>query len=49
VTGLIYLSPNHHPDMHEMQKTSRLPLNQQPYENLHPGAKGLASILKRYA
>jgi 2-oxoglutarate ferredoxin oxidoreductase subunit beta len=49
VTGLIYLSPSHDPDMHEMQKTSALPLNQQPYEKLHPGAKGLASILKRYA
>jgi hypothetical protein len=35
--------------MHEMQKTSALPLNQQPYEKLHPGAAGLTSILKRYA
>jgi 2-oxoglutarate ferredoxin oxidoreductase subunit beta len=49
VTGLIFLSPGHDPDMHEMLKTSDLPLNQQPYEKLHPGAAGLASILKRYA
>jgi 2-oxoglutarate ferredoxin oxidoreductase subunit beta len=49
VTGLIYLSPNHHPDMQEMQKTSQVPLNQQPYEKLHPGQAGLARILQRYA
>jgi len=32
-----------------IELTSNLPLNQQPYEQLHPGAAGLASILKRYA
>jgi 2-oxoglutarate ferredoxin oxidoreductase subunit beta len=49
VTGLIFLSQSDHPDMHAMLKTSTLPLNQQPYETLHRGAAGLASILKRYA
>jgi hypothetical protein len=34
--------------MHEMLHTTDVPLNQVPYEKLHPGAKGLASILKRY-
>ena len=49
VTGLIFLSPSDHPDMHEMLHDQDVPLNQQPYEQLHPGAAGLASILKRYA
>ncbi len=49
VTGLIFLSPGHDPDMHEMLHTTDVPLNQVPYEQLHPGAAGLASILKRYA
>jgi hypothetical protein len=35
--------------MHEMLQTTDVPLNQVPYEELHPGAAGLASILKRYA
>jgi 2-oxoglutarate/2-oxoacid ferredoxin oxidoreductase subunit beta len=48
VTGLIFMSQSPHPDMHEMLKTSDLPLSQQPYEKLHPGAAGLAGILKRY-
>jgi 2-oxoglutarate ferredoxin oxidoreductase subunit beta len=49
VTGLIFLSQSPHPDMHEMLQTTDVPLNQLPYEKLHPGAAGLASILKRYA
>ena len=49
VTGLIFLAPGHDPDMHEMLHTTDVPLNQLPYEQLHPGAAGLASILKRYA
>jgi 2-oxoglutarate ferredoxin oxidoreductase subunit beta len=49
VTGLIFLSQSPHPDMHEMLQTPDLPLSQLPYEALHPGAAGLASILKRYA
>ncbi len=34
--------------MHEMMNTTDVPLNQLPYEQLQPGAAGLASILKRY-
>jgi 2-oxoglutarate ferredoxin oxidoreductase subunit beta len=49
VTGLIFLSQSQTPDMHEMLQTTDVPLNQLPYEKLHPGAAGLASILKRYA
>ena len=49
MTGLIFLAPGHDPDMHEMLHTTDVPLNQLPYEQLHPGAAGLASILKRYA
>ena len=35
-------------DMHDMNGTTDVPLNQLPYEKMHPGAAGLASILKRY-
>ena len=35
--------------MHEMNGTTDVPLNQLPYEAMHPGAAGLAKILKRYA
>jgi 2-oxoglutarate ferredoxin oxidoreductase subunit beta len=48
VTGLIYVSDNR-PEMHEMSATVDVPLNAVPYEKLHPGAAGLAKILKRYA
>ena len=48
VTGLIFVSSSG-PDMHEMARTTDVPLNQVPYEKLHPGAAGLAKILKRYA
>jgi 2-oxoglutarate ferredoxin oxidoreductase subunit beta len=48
VTGLIYVASSG-PDMHAMSGTTDVPLNQLPYEALHPGAAGLAKILKRYA
>ncbi|MGI9246519.1 MAG: hypothetical protein ACR2I8_07455 [Steroidobacteraceae bacterium] len=48
VTGLIFVSQSAHPDMHEMMGTSPVPLNSVPYERLHPGAAGLAGILRRY-
>jgi hypothetical protein len=32
-----------------MLQTTDVPLSQVPYEELHPGAAGLAAILKRYA
>jgi 2-oxoglutarate ferredoxin oxidoreductase subunit beta len=48
VTGLIFVSEASSHDMHEMMNTTHVPLNQVPYEKMHPGAAGLASILKRY-
>ena len=48
VTGLIFVSSSG-PDMHAMAQTTDVPLNQVPYERLHPGSAGLAKILKRYA
>ena len=48
VTGLIFVSSSG-PDMHAMADTTDVPLNQVPYERLHPGSAGLAKILKRYA
>ena len=48
VTGLIYVASGG-PDMHAMAATSEQPLNAVPYEKLHPGAAGLAKVLKRYA
>jgi len=48
VTGLIFVSSSG-PDMHAMADTTDVPLNQVPYEKLHPGSDGLAKILKRYA
>ena len=48
VTGLIFVAPGG-ADMHEMNGTTERPLNQVPYEKLHPGAAGLAKLLKRYA
>jgi 2-oxoglutarate ferredoxin oxidoreductase subunit beta len=47
VTGLIFVAQGSQ-DMHEMSGTTDVPLNQLPYEKLHPGAAGLAKIIKRY-
>jgi 2-oxoglutarate ferredoxin oxidoreductase subunit beta len=49
VTGLIFLSQDPRPDMHQMMGTTDVPLNQVPYEKMHSGSAGLASLLKRYA
>jgi hypothetical protein len=32
-----------------MAGTTDVPLNQVPYDKLHPGAEGLAKIIKRYS
>jgi len=48
VTGLIFVSEQGSHDMHDMMRTTDVPLNQVPYEKLQPGSEGLASILKRY-
>ena len=48
VTGLIFVAEQGSKDMLEMMDTSDTPLNQLPYEKMHPGSAGLASLLKRY-
>jgi 2-oxoglutarate ferredoxin oxidoreductase subunit beta len=48
VTGLIYVAEGGK-DMHDMNGTTDVPLNEVPYEKLQPGAAGLAKLLKRYA
>ena len=48
VTGLIFVAEQGSHDMHDMMRTTDVPLNQVPYEKLQPGSAGLASILKRY-
>lgn len=47
VTGLIHIDTSS-PDFHEVNETALTPLNQIPYERLHPGSKGLEKILSRY-
>ncbi|HVN42900.1 MAG TPA: 2-oxoacid:ferredoxin oxidoreductase subunit beta [Steroidobacteraceae bacterium] len=48
VTGLIFVSESGQ-DMHAMNRTTEVPLNQVPYAKLHPGSAGLAKLLQRYA
>jgi 2-oxoglutarate ferredoxin oxidoreductase subunit beta len=48
VTGLIFVQGQGTKDMHEMLETTEVPLNQVPYEKMHPGAAGLATVMKRY-
>jgi 2-oxoglutarate ferredoxin oxidoreductase subunit beta len=48
VTGLIYVQESTK-DMHDMNGTTDVPLNQLPYEKMHPGQAGLTKLLKRYA
>jgi 2-oxoglutarate ferredoxin oxidoreductase subunit beta len=48
VTGLIFVAESTK-DMHDMLGTADMPLNQVPYEKMHPGSAGLRKILGRYA
>jgi 2-oxoglutarate ferredoxin oxidoreductase subunit beta len=48
VTGLIFVAESTQ-DMHDMAGTTDVPLNEVSYGKLHPGADGLAKLLKRYA
>jgi hypothetical protein len=48
VTGLIFVAESTK-DMHDMMGTTDLPLNQVPYETMHPGSAGLRKLLQRYA
>ncbi len=47
VTGLLYIDESQ-PDMHGVNGTTRVPLNQVPYAALCPGADALAALQKRY-
>jgi 2-oxoglutarate ferredoxin oxidoreductase subunit beta len=47
VTGLLYLDESE-PDLHGVNGTTALPLNQVPFEALCPGAETLAALQKRF-
>ena len=47
VTGLIYINEQS-TDMHDMNHTASVALNQLPYDKLTPGSKGLEKIMSRY-
>ena len=47
VTGLLYIDESE-PDLHGVNGTTAVPLNQVPYEALCPGADALASLQKRF-
>ncbi|MFK7956777.1 MAG: 2-oxoacid:ferredoxin oxidoreductase subunit beta [Lysobacterales bacterium] len=46
-TGLMFIQPGA-PDLHEVNHTVSGPLHSLAFESLHPGAKGLAQLQKRY-
>jgi 2-oxoglutarate/2-oxoacid ferredoxin oxidoreductase subunit beta len=47
VTGLLYIDEGE-PDLHRINKTTPIPLNELPFESLCPGEAGLAALQKRY-
>jgi len=47
VTGLLYIGKDE-PDLHDINHTTRVPLNALPYESLCPGAEALAQLQKRF-
>jgi 2-oxoglutarate ferredoxin oxidoreductase subunit beta len=47
VTGLLYIDEGE-PDMHGVNGTAEMPLNQLPYEALCPGPEVLAKLQARY-
>jgi 2-oxoglutarate ferredoxin oxidoreductase subunit beta len=47
VTGLLYVDEGE-PDLHAVNGTIEMPLNQVPFESLCPGAETLASLQKRF-
>jgi 2-oxoglutarate/2-oxoacid ferredoxin oxidoreductase subunit beta len=46
-TGLLFLDESM-PDMHELNRTSSIPLSRIPYENLSPGAAELARLQEEF-
>ena len=47
VTGLLYVAEGE-PDLHGVNGTTTMPLNQLPFEALCPGAETLAALQKRF-
>jgi len=47
LTGLLHISESQG-EMHALNATPEVPLNQLPYELLNPGASRLNSVLARY-
>lgn len=47
LTGLLYIDKAQR-EFHDVNGTPDIPLNQLPYERLHPGSSGLAKVLARY-
>jgi 2-oxoglutarate ferredoxin oxidoreductase subunit beta len=47
LTGLLYIGSDQ-PEMHELNATPELPLNQVPYARLNPGPQALAKTLARF-
>ena len=48
VTGLVHLVDGGHNELHAVNRTSKTPLNQIPFEKLSPGAATLAKLMDRY-
>ncbi|MFO1502665.1 MAG: 2-oxoacid:ferredoxin oxidoreductase subunit beta [Steroidobacteraceae bacterium] len=47
LTGLLYINPGQ-PEMHGLNATAEVPLNQLPFSRLNPGKEALAKVLARY-
>jgi 2-oxoglutarate ferredoxin oxidoreductase subunit beta len=47
VTGLLYIGEDE-PDLHGINQTAKVPLNELPYESLCPGSGALAGLQRRF-
>ncbi|GAB4182090.1 MAG: 2-oxoacid:ferredoxin oxidoreductase subunit beta [Wenzhouxiangellaceae bacterium] len=47
VTGLLYID-DAQPDLHDLNRSDSRPMNALPYDELHPGQKGLTKLMGRY-
>jgi len=48
VTGLIHIDGNDATEFHNLNQTSKTPLNSIPFERLSPGAAALEKLMARY-
>jgi 2-oxoglutarate ferredoxin oxidoreductase subunit beta len=48
VTGLIHLDPTSGHELHDVNRTTDVPLNRVPYERLSPGSNALRQLMARY-